>query len=134
MSDAVSFFVPCEPRGKQRHRTGRGRMYTPQKTVDAERAIAWEAKKAFGSRKPLEGAASLIVGALFAYPKSWSLKQRVKAKTSKPDIDNVVKLVKDALKGVAWKDDAQVVYLQAGKFYTTQTPGLSIVIGAYEPP
>jgi Holliday junction resolvase RusA-like endonuclease len=39
------------------------------------------------------------------------------ARPSRPDIDNCVKLVSDALNGVAWVDDAQVVEVHARKFY-----------------
>lgn len=35
----------------------------------------------------------------------------------KPDIDNVVKIIMDALNGAAYKDDKQVVSVFASKFY-----------------
>lgn len=38
--------------------------------------------------------------------------------TQKPDFDNIIKNIKDALKDVAWIDDAQVArYTDGGKFY-----------------
>jgi Holliday junction resolvase RusA-like endonuclease len=37
--------------------------------------------------------------------------------SKKPDLDNLVKFVKDCLNGIAWKDDAQVVTLAATKKY-----------------
>ena len=37
--------------------------------------------------------------------------------TSKPDADNYAKLILDALNGVLWRDDAQVVRLFAEKVY-----------------
>lgn len=43
---------------------------------------------------------------------------RVLWHTEKPDLDNVVKNIKDALKGVAWVDDKQVSsYTDSGKFW-----------------
>lgn len=42
--------------------------------------------------------------------------------TKKPDMDNVVKIVLDALNGFAWHDDAQVVDLSVMKVYTDQEP------------
>ena len=36
----------------------------------------------------------------------------------KPDIDNVIKLVADALNEVAYKDDAQIIELECRKFYS----------------
>lgn len=41
-------------------------------------------------------------------------------KTSKPDLDNLVKLVKDALSGCCYADDAQVIGIEASKGYGTQ--------------
>lgn len=39
-------------------------------------------------------------------------------KDSVPDLDNIVKNIKDALKGIAWIDDRQVChYLPSGKWY-----------------
>ena len=37
--------------------------------------------------------------------------------TKKPDLDNMVKFVKDCLNGLAWRDDSQVVKLTATKRY-----------------
>ncbi len=37
--------------------------------------------------------------------------------TGKPDLDNLVKAMKDGLKGIAYKDDKQVVFTEAGKEY-----------------
>lgn len=38
-------------------------------------------------------------------------------KTSKPDLDNLAKFVKDALNGVAYKDDSQIINLTVSKIY-----------------
>ncbi|MDF2537449.1 MAG: Holliday junction resolvase [Herbinix sp.] len=37
--------------------------------------------------------------------------------TKKPDIDNIAKVILDALNGIAYKDDTQVVTLEVRKFY-----------------
>ncbi len=37
--------------------------------------------------------------------------------TVKPDLDNLAKGIKDALTGMIWRDDAQVVSLTVRKFY-----------------
>lgn len=111
MTESVSFFVPGPPRGKQRARSGKGRHYTPKETVEAERDIGWQAKKAMAGRQPFEGPLELGIVARYDYPASWSPKKRASIfwKTSRPDLDNIAKLVKDSLNGVVWKDDAQVV-------------------------
>lgn len=47
--------------------------------------------------------------------------------TSKPDLDKLIRCVKDALTGVAWKDDSQVCEVEAGKKYGEPT-GVEIEI------
>lgn len=45
----------------------------------------------------------------------------------KPDLDNMIKAVKDALKGIVWRDDSQVCSLYASKKYR-EAPGILIVV------
>ena len=40
--------------------------------------------------------------------------------TRKPDIDNVLKAVADALNGVAYHDDSQVVMIEAQKLFSSE--------------
>jgi len=49
---------------------------------------------------------------------------------SKPDLDNMAKSVKDALRGIAWIDDCQVIGMRASKRYAEggEQPGLELVI------
>lgn len=47
--------------------------------------------------------------------------------TSKPDVDNLAKMVGDALNGVLWKDDAQIVKCTVLKLWGEQ-PGLRVVV------
>jgi Holliday junction resolvase RusA-like endonuclease len=128
----IQIVVPGLPRGKQRARTTRnGKLtYTPKQTVDAERLIAWEAKK-LRLNRVLEGPVRLSFIARFPYPKSWSKKRRASTfwHTSKPDADNIMKLLKDALNKIVWRDDAQVAAFGAcAKHYTPGEPGLWITI------
>lgn len=79
------------------------------------------AHQAGGGRKPLTGPVRLKVSAVWPWPKSWSARKRLTAgahyKTSRPDADNIGKLIGDALNGVAWLDDAQVVEVSITKQY-----------------
>lgn len=48
----------------------------------------------------------------------------------KPDLDNLTKAVKDALKGICWADDSQVVRMVCEKVYSySEGPGVRIDIG-----
>lgn len=114
--------IPGEPRGKQRPRFSRrtGATYTPSETVQYEKAVK---ALAWAAGKPAEGPVSLSVCAMYAIPKSASKAQRAAMRDGeilpqkKPDIDNVVKIIMDALNGAAYKDDKQVVSVFASKFY-----------------
>lgn len=46
---------------------------------------------------------------------------------AKPDLDKLVRCVKDALTGIVWKDDSQVATVKAMKMYSEQ-PGARIMI------
>nr|WP_286673097.1 RusA family crossover junction endodeoxyribonuclease [Bacillus subtilis] len=47
--------------------------------------------------------------------------------TTKPDVDNYVKGVKDALNHLIYKDDSQVVDLKVSKFYSEE-PRVEVMI------
>ena len=49
----------------------------------------------------------------------------------KPDIDNIVKVVADALNGVAYKDDIQIVFVAAKKAYSAEE-GLDVIVEEYK--
>jgi Holliday junction resolvase RusA-like endonuclease len=118
----IQFTIPGAPVAKGRGRTavvnGHGHVYTPQKTRDAEMTLTARAMQ-FRPPEPLTGALHLSVAFVLPIPASWS---RVKRATpphhvSRPDLDNLVKLTKDALSGAYWLDDRQIVSLTARKGY-----------------
>ena len=130
----ITFVVPGAARGKQRARTVRNgsHTYTPKETLLAENQIAWycrEAMKAHGATK-LEGPVMLEFRALYNCPSSWSKKKKAEAywKTTKPDLDNIEKLLKDALNGVAWVDDAQIAKVAKLKRYIEDGEEARIVV------
>jgi Holliday junction resolvase RusA-like endonuclease len=94
----------------------------PADTRDYLEAVKYRAGEAWGDRRLLGGPVGAIVTAVFPVPKSWSRKDRdlalrhVLRPTGKPDWDNIGKML-DALKGVVWKDDAQVVDARVLKYY-----------------
>lgn len=49
--------------------------------------------------------------------------------TVTPDLDKLSRAVLDALTGIAWEDDAQVVELHARKTYSDDGPGVWIRVG-----
>jgi len=57
-------------------------------------------------------------------------KEREGTPCVKPDIDKLARVVLDALSGIAWKDDAQVISLLCYKHYATEEnpPGVKIQV------
>lgn len=128
----MRFEVAGEVIGKGRPRfTRSGRTYTPKKTLDYERAIkrAYLNKYTYLSKKSLR----IKICAYLEVAKSHSKvkKQKMLANelqcTKKPDVDNIVKVVLDALNKVAYQDDTQVVELVAIKRWSN-TSKLKVVI------
>lgn len=122
-----SFVVDGEPVPKLRHRTTKGgHSYTPQKTATYEEIIKQEALltysciMGFGVAIPCR----VEIKIYRAIPKSFSKKRAESAEaggifpTSKPDVDNYAKLILDALNGIIYKDDSQVVQLSVEKWYS----------------
>ena len=131
--DAVNFVVPGKPQGKARARTfynprtkGMSSM-TPEKTVLYENLIATCFMQTAGQERfPDDAYLSATVIACYEPAKSTSQKKRQEMLSGqirpdkKPDIDNIAKSVLDALNGVAYRDDTQVVELHARKLYSSQ--------------
>jgi crossover junction endodeoxyribonuclease RusA len=59
----------------------------------------------------------VAMGVVFHLPRPQSLPKRILHHTKKPDLDKLVRATKDALKGVLYTDDSQVVRLLARKQY-----------------
>jgi len=109
---------------------GKVRMYDPKKSRDFKRS-AVAAK--FAPVSLLEGPLQLEVKVYKPSLKSFSKKKTLAAEegllrpTTKPDVDNYVKGVKDALNKVIWKDDSQVVDLKVSKWYS-EKPRIEVII------
>ena len=114
-----------EPQGRPRASRARNRiiMRDPETSRNYKRSVAWQAKSQWNKR-PLEGALAVEMDIYRQIPKSTSnvRRERKNAKEIRPivrpDIDNYTKSVLDALDGIVWKDDAQVVTLSANKYYS----------------
>lgn len=124
----IRFVVPGQPQGKGRPRIGKvgefARMFTPAKTLAYEGFIALQAQIAMAGHDLVEGPVLVRMFIALQVPESKSQKWKRQAlagevfPTTKPDVDNTVKAVFDALNGVVWKDDVQVVDLVLTKRYS----------------
>ncbi|MEG2621444.1 MAG: RusA family crossover junction endodeoxyribonuclease [Clostridia bacterium] len=128
VSDVV-FSIPGEPKGKGRPRFSKPkgsqfvRTYTPDATVDYENRV--KAMYAYGGFPKLEGPIRMTMVMYFGIPSSGISKKsrqymidREILPTKKVDLDNACKIVMDALNGVAFDDDKQIIELRAKKLYS----------------
>jgi Holliday junction resolvase RusA-like endonuclease len=119
---AVSFRIDGEPVAKQRPRFSRKNMtaYTPAKTVAFEKRIKTIAENAISA--PLSGVIRLCLTFNFSVRKSWPRKKRENLNNcyhiQRPDLDNLVKTVSDALNEVAFFDDCQIACIEAQKLWS----------------
>lgn len=128
MTQPVTISVVGPPVGKGRPRFSRkaGVAFTPTPTRNAEAYVRLLASQAMAGRPPLEGPLELRLAAIFEPPRSWSKRKTAAAlcgliqPTGRPDATNVAKLIEDALNGVVYRDDAQIVRLSASKRYGPQ--------------
>lgn len=129
--ESVKFEIPGIPVGKGRPKFARvenfTRTYTPEKTANYESYVKLLFQEA-AQGKTFREDAELDVRILAYYdiPKSVSKKKRgmmlekILRPTKKPDLDNCIKIITDALNKVAYRDDAMIVDIQARKFYAEQ--------------
>jgi Holliday junction resolvase RusA-like endonuclease len=116
-----AFRVEGPPVGKARPRVTRWGAYTPKKTAQHEAAIRQAAQQA--GIVAISGPVTLQVAFVMPIPASWPRKKREAAARQeimplgKPDTDNLCKAVMDALIGIGYQDDTQVVRLVACKLY-----------------
>ena len=134
----IQFTVYGTPVGKGRPKfstfNGHATAYTPAKTVNYENLVKLSYQQQCNN-KPYEKDVPLKaeIAAYFPIPKSASKKKRQmmldgqNRHTKKPDTDNIVKAVLDALNGIAFYDDSQVCVIFCGKYYSDE-PRVEILI------
>ena len=127
----IFFTIPGEPQSKARPRFYHNgkfvRAYTPDTTVNYENLVklAWMQREESGEIRKLTGAIKAEIWAYFPIPKSASKKKQaqmmqdeIRPITVKKDTDNICKAILDALNGIAYDDDRQIVDLIASKHYS----------------
>lgn len=126
-------FIAMEPVAKGRPRVTSFGTFTPTKTKDAEARIQMQVALEYKGA-PLEEPLTVCVTVHLQKPTSRS-KTKASYPTTKPDVDNYVKLVLDALNGILWKDDSSVVSMCVTKRYS-ERQGIYLTvrgIGAVQP-
>ena len=118
----INLAIPGEPVSKARPRICKRGTFTPEKTVNYETLV----KELFiiNKQEQLQGMLSAEINCYFKIPDSTSKKKKALMisgnirPVKKPDVDNLAKICLDALNGLAYKDDSQVVDLIIRKWYS----------------
>jgi Holliday junction resolvase RusA-like endonuclease len=123
----LTFEVPGDPHGKGRPKFARRgnfvQTYTDKKTASYEDLVKFYANIAMVDLDPLQGAVAVYIYIKLAVPKSYSKKRTeaclsgLERPTKKPDWDNVAKSICDAMNGIVYMDDTQIVDAHVTKVY-----------------
>lgn len=99
------FMIPIEPEGKKEARRSRFGVYKHPDTRRKMQEIA-DYVRAQYSGAPLDGPLQVEIIAYKSRPKS---KPHEVYADTKPDYDNIEKLLGDALEGILWVNDSRIV-------------------------
>jgi len=134
--DTVTILVPGEAKSeRKRQRFLKGKGLVGKRTDEPDRAD-WKAivrlLASRSIRQPLEGPVLVSIVVRKPKPPSWPKKACSTnpwpwAWWRKPDAENLAKPVLDALTGVAWQDDAQIVDLQVRKQFGNRAETLIVI-------
>jgi len=122
----IKFLIRTRPKPQQRHRS-RGRFQYDPSSKDKEDFLL-QAKE-YAPKLPTLRNIDLELTFCYKRPRSHYRSKNKKLilkedagfyKSSRSDLDNLVKFVADSLQGVFYKDDAQIVSLNANKVWGSE--------------
>lgn len=119
----------AQSRPRFSYRDGYVRIYTAQKVMDYREIIREKALEEIKKQKweRTGGPIGVRIKEYREIPKSFSKKKYELALSGeirpvvKPDVDNIAKAILDALNGVVWEDDKQIVNLSLEKHYSEES-------------
>lgn len=117
--------------------TGRGKFVksNAQRYLAYKETIEWQTKAQMKNKELITG--PIAVNVLFHMPIPKNLSKKKKDESigkyhiKRPDTDNLIKGVFDALNNLVWKDDNQVCKIAAKKIYS-ESPRIEIEINELE--
>ena len=142
MSNVLSFKIPGSPIGQGRPKfstiNGHAKAYDPEKSRNYKAYVRMLATQAMRENdfEMITGSCAIKIWAYFDVPKSKSKKFKEAAlaskerPTKKPDADNIVKAILDALNGLLYKDDSCIVELSCVKYYS-DVPRVEVYVDGY---
>jgi Holliday junction resolvase RusA-like endonuclease len=134
MSRSLSFSVTGLPQPKGSAKAFLPKGWTrPVITSDNKGLKAWEQAVRYEAQRAANGLffqdEPVGLAVYFHLPRPKSLPKKVHAHTKRPDLDKLTRAVGDALTGVVWHDDSQLVQIEAMKGYSgDDAPGCTVVV------
>lgn len=142
----IEFFVPGQPRTKGsphigRKKNGHAFMAPDSKlSSDWQKQVRHEAHIATGGRIPFGDKVAVTVCAEFVLPRpqghygKYGVKESApKHPASRPDLDKMLRSIKDGMRMVVYSDDGQVVRVNTVKRYADPGEGPGVRIAVMEP-
>ena len=131
------FFIPGKPVPQQRAKTifRNGRVlgkYDPKQCVEYKQHVAAVAHKKWDEEPGIILAGPILIAMTFNLPKPKTAKR--KSPTVKPDVDNLYKGVADALEGIAYVHDQQIVFAMIEKRYAKDNDSVGVKVTIRELP
>lgn len=138
--------IPAPAGSKSAFAIKRGGVYTGktvvtdsggEKTADWKRTVKFFVREHFASQPPEDGPLGMLLVFMMPRPKGHfrSGKHAGKLKPTtpqyhckKPDTTKLVRGVEDAMSGVVWRDDTQIVKQHAVKIWADESPGVFILV------
>ncbi|MHC4753333.1 MAG: RusA family crossover junction endodeoxyribonuclease [Planctomycetota bacterium] len=115
----MQFHVPGNPLPKQSFKKSKKGGYTPQRIKNWEQEVAWKSR--------------LAVHHCLEHTEPWTSDLTcelvfVRGDRRWVDCENLSKPVTDAMNGIVYEDDHQIVDLRIRKFYSKEEPGLTVKV------
>lgn len=106
--------------------------YTDSKTIEYETRVATKARIAMGSSEPLKGHLNVFLYLRYTVPPSYTKKRKEACLNGfefpkRIDLDNCYKSITDAMNGIVYLDDSQIVEAHIHKCYAEE-PGANIMV------
>jgi Holliday junction resolvase RusA-like endonuclease len=129
-AQSIEFVIPGKPVAWQRVggrlKTGVPVLFTRPQTRSYQSLVKYACAQKMNGAAMIEGPVTLSIEVIVEIPASWSQRKQAEARagermpTGRPDLDNVSGSIRDALNGVAYRDDAQVCIETLSKEYGPQ--------------
>lgn len=107
-------------------------IYPDPDSAREERMVKGLAYAELRGQAAFVGPVELTIEVFRNHPKSWSRQQREANSgfyiTGKPDLDNLAKLIGDALNGVVYEDDKQISDLIVRRRFITDSPSVVVTV------